>query len=317
MENRHAVLIMAYGGPDSLEDVEPYLLDVRGGRPTSPELIAEIRGRYATIGGKSPLLEITSRQARALEEVLNQAGNGTYQVFVGMRHWKPYIREAVDKIASEGLTRVTALCMTPFFSRMSTGAYYDHLQKAIETYAPDSTWQAGLQLRRIGAWYDHPGFVQALAGNLATSLETAKATHPQPPMVVFTAHSLPTALAEQGDPYASQFADLCEMVAREAGIQPGGWQVCYQSAGAQNVRWLGPSLEDTLPILAGKGLCNVVVAPVGFLCDHVEVLFDIDIEAQHEATELGIALTRTPSLNDRPAFISALSDIILSGKRTL
>jgi ferrochelatase len=308
---------MAYGGPDSLDDVEPYLLDVRGGRPTSPELVAEIRGRYAAIGGKSPLLEITIRQARALEEVLNRVGNETYRVFVGMRHWKPYIREAVNRISQEGFTHVTALCMTPFSSRMSTGAYYDHLQKAIETHAPDSAWRTGLQLRMVGAWYDHPGFVQALAGNLAASLEAVRPIHPQAPLVIFTAHSLPAALAEQGDPYASQFATLCELVAREAKLEPGGWRVSYQSAGAQNTRWLGPSLEETFHKLAGQGVENILVAPVGFLCDHVEVLYDIDIEAREEAAGLGIRLARTDSLNDQPSFIRALSEIILSEGRTI
>jgi ferrochelatase len=229
-----------------------------------------------------------------------------------MRHWKPYIREAVDQIAGEGFTQVTALCMTPLFSRMSTGAYYDHLQKAIEAHAPDSAWRTGLQLCKVGAWYDNPGFVQALAGNLAASLEAARPTHPQAPLVIFTAHSLPAAMAEQGDPYESQFAGLCELVAREAQLQPNSWRVCYQSAGAQNTRWLGPSLEETLPVLAGEGVQNVLVAPVGFLCDHVEVLYDIDIEAQKEARELGISLARTPSLNDQPSFIGALREIILS-----
>jgi ferrochelatase len=202
--------------------------------------------------------------------------------------------------------------MTPFSSRLSTGAYYDHLQKAIEKFSPDSVWRMQLDLSKVGAWYNHPDYVRALADNLLDSLDIVKTDHSQAPLVIFTAHSLPAALAGQGDPYATQFATLCELVAKEAMLQPGGWRVAYQSAGAQNTNWLGPSLEETLHELAGQGVENFLVAPVGFLCDHVEILYDIDIEAQKEATALGIRLARTESLNDQPGFINALCEIILT-----
>lgn len=315
MNETHAILLMAYGGPDSLDDVEPYLLDVRGGRPTSPELVEEIRARYAAIGGKSPLLEITRRQGQALESQLNRAQAGTYQVFVGMRHWKPYIREVVDQIYQEGLTHITAICMTPFSSHMSTGAYFEQLQRAIEAHDPDSDWRKGLQLRKIGAWYDQPAFVQALAKNLVEGLEGFESTYSHAPYVLFTAHSLPSSLIEQGDPYANQFAELCELVAREANLHPNNWRLCYQSAGAQNTRWLGPSLEETLHDLVKEGKRHMLVSALGFLCDHVEILYDIDVEAQKEAALMGITLARTPSLNDHFNFIHALSNIILSKGR--
>jgi ferrochelatase len=313
MNPKHAILLMAYGGPDSLDDVEPYLLDVRGGRATPPELVEEIRGRYAAIGGKSPLLEITRRQAQALEARLNRFFPVYFKVFVGMRHWNPYIREVVDQIAREGITHVTAICMSPFFSRMSTGAYYDALQRAIESHAPESTWRKELDLRTIGAWYEHPDFIHALATNLNNSLIRSDRAPEELPMVLFTAHSLPAALAEQADPYADQFADLCNLVAKEAGLQPEDWRACYQSAGARNGRWLGPSLEDSLQQLASEGRESVLVAPIGFLCDHVEVLYDIDIEARHTAARAGIQLERTASMNDQPVFIEALAEIIQRG----
>ena len=320
MNSNHAILLLAYGGPDSLADVEPYLLDVRGGRATPPELVEEIRGRYAAIGGRSPLLEITRRQGQALEAHLNRNSPGNYRVFVGMRHWKPYIRETVDHIAREGITHVTAICMSPFFSRMSTGAYYEHLQKAIELQPAESAWRNELNLRKIEAWYDHPDFVHALTVNLENGLKQFGSTaqpRGEKPIVLFTAHSLPAALAEQADPYAGQFADLCQRVAEEAGLQPEDWRACYQSAGARNGRWLGPSLEDTLQKLVSEGRKTVLVASIGFLCDHVEVLYDIDIEARRLAAQAGIHLERTASMNDQPLFIAALAEIIQSEGRKL
>jgi protoporphyrin/coproporphyrin ferrochelatase len=310
MKPKTAVLMMAYGGPDSLEDVKPYLLDVRGGRATSEELIEEVRSRYAEIGGKSPLLEITCQQANALEKALNAGGHERYRVYVGMRHWYPYIRATVDRIADDGITEIVGICMTPFLSRMSTGAYYDHLDRAVAAQVDRLDWQEALSIRRIGAWYAHRGYIQALADNVNRALSQ------QPDAVVlFTAHSLPAALADQGDPYADQFAHLAELVAESAGLEEDRWQTCYQSAGAQNTRWLGPSLEETLQRLSAQGTKSVLVAPIGFLSDHVEVLYDIDIEAQRIAAEEGIRLSRIAMLNDQPAFIQALKEIIQRGEQ--
>lgn len=312
MTDQTAVLLMAYGGPDSLEDVEPYLLDVRGGRATSPELVEEIRERYAAIGGKSPLLDITNKQARALEEKLNQQEPGRYRVFVGMRHWKPCIREVVGEIYRSGIADMIAICMTPFSSRMSTGAYFEHLEQAIEAVDPQSQWRQSLKLRKIGAWYDHPGFIRALAECVQEGLAQLDGAQAARPLVLFTAHSLPAALAEQGDPYARQFAELCGLVAQAAGLPSGAWLSCYQSAGAQSTRWLGPSLDETIHNLAAQGGKYLLVSPIGFLSDHVEVLYDIDIEAREEAQELGVFLARTRSMNDRPLFVEALAEIIQS-----
>lgn len=308
MSSTTAVLMMAYGGPDSLDDVAPYLLDVRGGRATSEALIAEVRNRYAEIGGKSPLLEITCRQAQALQTALNTSGVGEYCVYVGMRHWRPYIRQAVERIASDGIHQITAICMTPFSSSMSTGAYFDHLDRAIAAQQDDANWRRAVEVKKIGAWYTHPRYIQAIAANLRAALMDQPGA-----FVLFTAHSLPAALSEQGDPYATQFEHLARLVAQAAGLNESQWQSCFQSAGAQSTRWLGPSLEETIRQAAKERNTSLLVAPIGFVSDHVEVLYDIDIEARRIAAAEGIHLQRTASLNDQPLFIRALSEIVLRG----
>lgn len=303
-----AVLMLAYGGPDSLEDVEPYLLDVRGGRETPPELVEEIRERYARIGGKSPLLEITRRQAAALEQKLNEHSGGGYRVYVGMRHWTPYIREAVEQARQDGYQQAVALCMAPYYSRMSIGAYAEKLRQAVEETRPASG--RDLDVHLIQAWNEHPGFVQALAQLSRQALERFPTRERETTQVVFTAHSLPEAIMKQGDPYAEQFEQTSGLVAHALGLPKSRWQTAYQSAGASAARWLGPTLEETLDRLAGDGVRSVMVAPIGFVADHVEILYDIDMEAQEHAEGLGIHLERAASSNDYPDFIAALADIV-------
>ena len=315
MKKTTAILMMAYGGPDSLENVEAYLLDVRGGRPTSPELVEEIRQRYEVIGGKSPLLEITQQQAEALEKELNANADTPFKVFVGMRHWYPYIRETMSEIAASGITSIIAICMTPFSSRMSTGAYFEHMDRAIEQQVEYPEWQTNLSISRIGAWYSHPKFIEAISTTIKESLLVAT-KNGFSPKVLFTAHSLPTIVVEQGDPYADQFVHLANLVADQAGLSSNQWGYCFQSAGAQSTRWLGPSLEDTLEDLSNQGEKSVLIAPIGFLSDHVEILFDIDVEAKQLADQLNLQLMRIPSPNDRPLFIEALTQIILDTEQT-
>ncbi len=305
-----AVLIMAYGGPDSLEDIEPYLLDIRGGRPTSPELVAEIRERYARIGGRSPLLEITRAQANALEACLNsltsgQNGAPEYQAYVGMRHWKPYIREAVAQIAAEGYQQGIAFCMAPHTSRMSTGAYLQKLQEALEIVptAPKMDF--------IESWYDQPFLVHSLAQKVREAQEQFPAEARSDIHYLFTAHSLPASLTAQGDPYADQLQETARLVAQDLSLPDERWSFGYQSAGAMPGRWLGPQVEEILPQFAQQGWKNVLLTPVGFMADHVEILFDLDIEAQELAHELGIRLVRSESLNATPMFIEGLARFIL------
>lgn len=298
---------MAYGGPDSLEDIAPYLADVRRGRPTPPELIAEISARYAAIGGRSPLLEITQKQAAALEHDLNTRENETYRVFIGMRHWKPYIRETVARIKTAGSSRIIALCMTPFSSRMTTGAYFEKLEAALGEIYPD----VRPEVLPVGAWFENTTYIQALADKVNQGLDRFDANLRAQVQVIFTAHSLPAALAAQGDPYPEQFHELASRVAAAANLSPAQWVVGYQSAGATGDRWLGPSLDEMIVQADEQGLQNLLAAPIGFLTDHVEILYDIDIEARRQAQQKNLRLERIPSLNDDTRFIQALSQIIL------
>jgi protoporphyrin/coproporphyrin ferrochelatase len=308
---KRAILLMAYGGPDSLEDIQPYLLDIRGGRPTPDELVEEIRARYAQIGGRSPLLEITRTQAQALEDCLNALSSangepGEFRVSVGMRHWKPYIRESVAQIAADGTQRGLALCMAPHASKMSSGAYLQKLREA-EAALP----QSGLKMDFIESWHDQPFLVRALAAKVREAVQKFSPDERGQIHTLFTAHSLPAVITQQGDPYEGQLRTTARLVAEELGLRPEQWSFGFQSAGAAAGEWLGPSIEEILPQFARAGLRSVLVTPVGFMADHVEVLFDLDIEAQQIAREQGIHLVRSPSLNASPDFIEGLARFIL------
>ena len=307
-----AVLIMAYGGPDSLQDIEPYLLDIRGGRPTSPELVAEIRERYARIGGRSPLLEITRAQASALEKCLNRSSSSgaytpNFRVYVGMRHWKPYIRDTVAQIAADGYKEGIAFCMAPHASKMSTGAYLNKLKEA------QAALSEPLNMLFIESWYDQPFLIQSLARKVRAAVQKFPTNIVPDIHFLFTAHSLPTILKEQGDVYSDQLQKTAQLLAQELGLVNAQWTFGYQSAGAATGQWMGPAIEELLPQLAGSNKKNVLVSPVGFMADHVEILFDLDIKAQEIAQKYKIRLVRSESLNDSADFIEGLAKFI-SGK---
>jgi ferrochelatase len=289
---------MALGGPDSIESVAPFLSDVRHGRPTPPEMVEEFRERYRRIGGKSPLLEISRAQARALESRLNE-GDGPYRCYVGMRHWAPYIRDAVTQIHDDGTRRVVAICLTPYYSKMSVGAYFADLDKALEGAA------ATFEVERILRWNNRPELIDSFAGTILEGLTDLAASGYPDPVALFTAHSLPKRLMEEGDPYEKGLQET--MAAILARLPPLRARLCYQSAGRTGDPWLGPSLEDTLEELHAAGERAVLVAPFGFVSDHLEILFDVDIEARDRARELGIRLERARSLNTDPKFIEAMA----------
>ena len=306
---RRAVLLMAYGGPERLEDVEPFLRDVRGGRPTPTELVAEVRARYSAIGGGSPLLAITRAQAAALEAELNRAGPEGWQVFVGMRHWHPYVADAVREIAAAGHRRVVALCLAPQYSRMSIGAYFARLDEALAALADPP------EVARVESWHDHPGFLDAVAEKVAGAL--ARLPVPAGEVeVIFTAHSLPRRIVEAGDPYDDQVRATARRVADRAAARAGvrfPWTFCYQSVAAGATDWLGPEVTDVVADLARAGRRHLLAAPIGFVSDHVEVLYDLDVEARAAAETHGARLTRTESLNTSVAFIAALVEVVRSG----
>jgi protoporphyrin/coproporphyrin ferrochelatase len=287
-----AVLLMAYGGPGSLDEVEPYLLDVRGGRPTPPELVAEIRSRYARIGGRSPIRELTEGQAAALARALG----AEWPVYVGMRHWHPYIKEVVETIVADGCRRVVAIVLAPHYSAMSVGAYEKKLLEAA----------AGrLELALVRSWGDHPGFLEAVSQRVTQALQGFAS--PAQVQVIFTAHSLPERIMASGDPYPDQLRASAQAVAKRAGIAE--WRFAYQSAGATAEPWLGPEAGAVMTELAEQGHRDFLIVPIGFVCDHVEVLYDVDVVYRGLAARLGVHLERTASLNDDCLLVAALADI--------
>jgi len=303
---------MAYGGPSSLNDVEPFLFDIRGGRPTSRELVEEIRERYAAIGGRSPLLEISRAQGSALEEELQRQDPArNWKVALGMRHWHPYISETVEELAWIKRRRLVALCLAPHYSRMSIGAYRRKAQEAFDAAG------GPFDVRWVESWGDHPLFLDALASNVVRGLELFPEDERNSVKVVFTAHSLPARLVAEGDPYDSQLKATAWAAARVAAQRIGkiDWEFCYQSAGAGSVDWLGPQIEERVVELAKEGYRNLLVAPVGFVSDHVEILYDLDIEAKAAAKAAGARLERIESMNASPPFIAALADVVLGALR--
>jgi protoporphyrin/coproporphyrin ferrochelatase len=278
-----AVVLMAYGSPSSAEDVRPYLEDVRGGRPVSDEAVAELVERYRRIGGRSPLDDVTEAQRAALERELG------LPVFVGMKHWRPRIAEAVEAALAGGATRVVGLVLAPHYSRLSVGEYRERLEAALAERA---------ELVLVESWHNDAAFVDVLADRVRGT----------DAWVVFTAHSLPERILADGDPYREQLLETSRLVAERAGLER--WSFAFQSASPTGEPWLGPDVLDKLERLAADGVQNVLVAPVGFVSDHLEILWDLDVEAREKAGELGLDLARIQSLNNDPSFIRALAGLV-------
>lgn len=297
-----AVLMMAYGGPETLEEVEPYLLKVRGGRPTPSALVEEVRDRYRQIGGGSPLLRITEAQAQALEAELVRQGH-RFPVYVGMRHWRPEISSAIARMLQDGVEHAVALCTAPHYSGMSVGAYFEMVAEAIQNL------EAELDLVYVRSWHDHPLLIRAIAEKVEGALSRFPSGTRSQVEVIFTAHSLPARILQEGDPYPDQLAETVAGVVQRLGLK--NWQFCYQSAGRTDDAWLGPAVEDVVIQLADEGRKEILVAPVGFVADHVEVLYDIDIVCRAMAADRGARLERTESLNTTPTFIAAMASVVL------
>jgi len=293
------VLVMAYGGPDRLEDVEPYLLDVRNYRPTPPEVVAEVGERYAQIGGRSPIRELTQAQASALEAALNRSGaEPRYRAFLGMRHWHPFIKDALTEMSGAGITRAVGLAMAPHYSRMSIGAYYKKVEEA----------GAPVEIARIERWHLLPGYLHALAERVLTALGRFPAEVRDRVPVIFTAHSLPERILTWDDPYPSELRETVSALATRLGGQP--YTFAYQSAAMTPDPWLGPDAGEVIARYAREGQRHLLIAPVGFVCEHVEILYDIDIEFARQAKELGVQLERIEMLNTAPAMIAGLADLV-------
>ncbi|HYP22373.1 MAG TPA: ferrochelatase [Actinomycetota bacterium] len=294
---RSGVIVMAYGTPAGLDDVERYYTDIRHGRPPSPELLAELTARYEAIGGRSPLLEITEAQRIGLEKRLD--GVPTY---LGQKHSPPFIPDAVRAMADDGVDRIVGLVLAPHYSKMSVGDYRRRVMLARD--------EAGLgaPVDVVESWHVEPGYVDFLAQRVREAAarlpDDARDRH----VVVFTAHSLPEAILRGGDPYPEQLQETAGAVAAAAGVE--SYTVGWQSAGRTADPWLGPDVLEVIERLAGEGARGVIVCPCGFVSDHLEVLYDVDVECVDAARRLGVELVRTESPNDDPAFLDVLATVV-------
>jgi ferrochelatase len=284
---KRGVLLAAHGAPERVEDIESYLDNVRGGRPAPPAVLAEVRRRYEEIGGCSPLLRWTRAQAQALARLLD------IPVFPGMRNWHPFLREAMDAVRDAGIERLVAIAMAPQFSDASVGLY----QRRTEEARRDAG--AAAELAWATSFHDEPLLIEAFAERLQPVAAGRK--------VLFTAHSLPERALAEGDPYARECRATAAAVAARLGI--AGWDFAFQSQGLDGGQWLGPTVESCLDGYAAQGLKEVVLHPIGFVCDHIEVLYDVDILFRGYAAERGIALVRPESLNDSSTFTAALAAV--------
>jgi ferrochelatase len=278
-----AVILMAYGSPSRLEDIPPYLADIREGRPVSPEAVHELTERYRRIGSRSPLDAITEAQRAGLERELG------LPVFIGMKHWRPRIAEAVEVALACGADPIIGVVLAPHYSRLSIAGYRERLEQALQGRA---------ELVFVESWHDHAPFLDVLADRVR-----GHDGH-----IVFTAHSLPERILRDSDPYRDQLLETSRLVAQRAEISD--WSFAFQSASATGEPWLGPDILEELDRLAANGVSRVLVCPVGFVSDHLEILWDIDVEARERAVELGLELDRIESLNDDPAFMRALATLV-------
>ena len=300
-KNLIGVLIMAYGGPDSIEELPGYLADIRAGRPTTPAVLEEISNNYRLIGGKSPLLAFSTAQAEAVAQHLDPE---RFKVYLGMRHWAPWIEEVVGQMIEDGITKAVSLVLAPHFSKLSVAKYQAKVADGLEMY------RGKIEFDHISSYHDAPKLIQAFANRVQAGLEEWPESERDSVHVIFSAHSLPVRILKTGDPYDAQLRETAELVAAAAGLSESQWSWSYQSAGRSPEPWLGPQLEEYIPELAAQGKKNIISIPIGFVSDHVEILYDIDIEAQGVAKEYGVRLVRPNALNSDPLFIETLVELV-------
>jgi len=293
------ILVMAYGGPNSLDDLPGYLADIRAGRPTTPEVLEEISHNYEMIGGKSPLLDITQAQIAALATHFDPA---QVRFYLGMRHWSPWIEETVRQMVDDGITHAISLVLAPHFSSMSIAKYQKKIKEALKMVHGE------IEFQHIMSYHDAPKYITALANRVRDGIAQFPAD--EPVHVILSAHSLPVRILKEGDPYDSQLRESAALIAQAAGLRDDQWSWSYQSAGRSPEPWLGPQLQNHVADLAQQGVKNIVSVAIGFVSDHVEILFDIDIQAQEVARSLGIRLVRPPALNTDPLFIEQLAELV-------
>lgn len=300
---KRGVILMAYGTPETPDQVEEYFTHIRGGRKPSSESVARLQERYERIGGRTPLLDITRAVARKLEEALNKGADPSSEVkvYIGMKHWHPYIADTLEQIVRDGITHLTAIVLAPHYSRMSVGGYHKALEEARQQLGSE------IEITFVDRWHHQPEFVAMMSKFVSEALEKFERPVRQDVVVVFSAHSLPERIREWDDPYERELIESSRSVAQKAGLR--NWRFAWQSEGETGEPWLGPDILDFLETLYGEGVRNVLQVPIGFVSDHLEIMWDIDIEAREKAEELGMILHRTSLPNDSPDFIDALAAV--------
>jgi ferrochelatase len=301
---RWGVLLLAHGAPDRLEDIPEFLFNVRGGRPLPERAIKEIIHRYSLIGGGSPLLRWTTMQAAGLAETLNAGEDGARDipVYIGMRNWKPYIADAIGQAARDGVPRLIALCLAPQNSQTSVGLYQKSLAEAVGKISPP------LQVEFIESWHDQPELIDAFADRVSQALTQAERQAGGPVPVIFTAHSVPEKTVAEGDSYERQARETATFVAEKLSLK--NFRIAFQSQGMTAEPWIGPTVESQIDELAAAEQHSVLIAPIGFVCDHVEILYDIDVVFREYGKSKGVTVHRSQSLNDSPLFIRALAAVV-------
>jgi ferrochelatase len=293
-----AVLLIAFGGPTRPEEIRPFLENVVRGRRISPERLDAVVRHYERIGGRSPLNALTFRQAEALRGVV-----GRLPVYVGMRNWSPYIAETLTTMVTHGVRDAVGVILSPFACEASRERYTSVVDEARAALGPRAP-----RLRYVPSWHAHPGFITAMAERVTTALATIPDMRRRDAMLVFTNHSIPTAMAD-ASPYVAEFTAASEATATR--VAHPRWTLAYQSrSGSPQDPWLEPDVNDVLATLHADGVRDVVLVPIGFLCDHVEVLYDLDVEARETAARLGVSLARATTVTDHPAFIAMLAELI-------
>lgn len=295
---RWAVLLLAHGAPERLEDIPEFLLNVCNGRKLPDAAVEEIIRRYARIGGGSPLRRLTELQAQALARQISAP------VYVGMRNWTPFIAATVQQMAAERITEAVAVCLAPQNSRTSIGLYRKRLFEAVEKFHPS------LKVDFVEQWHSEPLLIQAFAEKVSQALSELERETGRHVPVILTAHSVPEHTIQEGDPYADQVRETATRVAEASGLDD--WHLAFQSQGLTPEPWIGPTVESVLDGLAAAGHRHVLIAPIGFVSDHVEILYDLDVAFREYGRSKGIDVTRTKSLNESPLFIRALAAVVES-----
>lgn len=299
------VLVMSYGTPQTMDEVEAYFTHIRRGRPPSRELLDDLISRYEAIGGVFPLREHTAGQTQALQEELDRTNPGVYVCYQGMKHAAPFIEDGVAQMAKDGVREGVGIVLAPHYSVMSVGDYIKRAREAAEAH--------GIAMTFVESYHVHPLFIKAHAERLREALERFSPAERERVHVFFTAHSLPARIVEMNDPYPEQLLETSRAICAETGTQ--NWSFAWQSAGRTNEPWLGPDILEAVDALDREQVPGVIVSPIGFVSDHLEVLYDLDIEAKAFARERGIRLERTASLNSEPLYIRTLADCVLSAAR--